>query len=65
MSPTPPTAAPPIYCTTFCNRAHNVKTGRPIDHECYILPPAALQAERAGDMDRGKGPIVRGRKAKP
>lgn len=58
-----------IYCTSFCNFGHVVETGRPVAHECYILPPDALRAERDGDTDRaieimrerGKGPIVRGR----
>jgi hypothetical protein len=40
-----------VYCTTFCNRAHRLLDGKPIQHECYILPPEALRAERAGDMD--------------
>lgn len=34
------------YCTSFCNFAHSLKTGRPIGHECYIIPPAALRIER-------------------
>jgi hypothetical protein len=59
-----------FYITTFCNFAHNVKTGRPIGHECYILPVSALRAEMAGDYDKaisilrtkGKGPVVDGRK---
>jgi len=34
------------YVTSFCNFPHVLKTGRPIDHECYILPPAMLEAER-------------------
>lgn len=40
------------YVTTYCNFPHNLDTGRPVDHECYILPPAALAAERAGDVDK-------------
>lgn len=58
-----------IYCTTYCNRGHFVQTGRPVDHECYIIPPKALQAEMAGDFDRAteimqsrKLRITRGRK---
>lgn len=58
------------YVTTFCNFPHRIATGRPIGHECYILPSAMLRADLAGDMDRalnilrerGKGPIVVGRK---
>ena len=41
-----------IYATSFCNFGHNLKTGRPVAHECYILPPTMLAAERAGDTDR-------------
>jgi hypothetical protein len=61
-----------FYVTTFCNFAHSLRTGRPIGHECHILPVAALEAERNGDMDtaieilrtQGKGPVVKGRSAK-
>lgn len=35
-----------IYCTSFCNSGHDLKTGRPIEHECYIIPPKLLRAER-------------------
>ena len=38
--------------TTYCNFPHRLKDGKPIGHECYIIPPAALQAERDGDMPR-------------
>ena len=41
-----------IYCTTFCNHGHDIETGRPVGHECYVLPPAAISAERAGDHAR-------------
>jgi len=36
----------PIYCTSFCNFGHYLDTGRPIGHECYIIPPRFLQMER-------------------
>jgi len=39
-----------IYCTSYCNKGHDMKTGRPVDHECYILPPKALKAEYDGDI---------------
>lgn len=35
-----------IYCTSFCNHGHRLTDGKPVDHECYIIPPAALAAER-------------------
>jgi hypothetical protein len=37
-----------VYCTSYCNQGHRLSDGRPIAHECAILPPAALQAEREG-----------------
>lgn len=64
-------AYPKIYCTTFCNFAHNVKTGRPVGHECRIIPPAALRAEIDGDyakaieiMQSKQTCVVRGRRAR-
>lgn len=61
-----------IYCTSFCNFGHVVETGRPVGHECYILPPAMLKAEMEDNYElaleiltrKGKGPIVRGRRMK-
>ena len=40
-----------VYCTTYCNHGHRLSDGKPVNHECYVLPPAALEAERAGDFD--------------
>lgn len=37
------------YVTTYCNFAHRLADGKPIEHECHILPPAALRAEMQGD----------------
>lgn len=60
-----------IYCTTFCNFGHYVRTGRPVAHECRIIPPAALRAEMDGDFEKAmrimqtnKTCIVRGRRRK-
>jgi hypothetical protein len=39
-----------IYCTTYCNRGHVVQTGRPVGHECRVIPPKALRAEIDGDF---------------
>lgn len=39
-----------IYATTFCNMGHNTKTGKPVGHECYILDPKSIAAERNGDF---------------
>lgn len=38
-----------VYCTTYCNKGHVVKTGYPVGHECHVLPPEALASEMAGD----------------
>ena len=37
------------YATSFCNFAHRLKDGMPVNHECYVLIPSALQAEMRGD----------------
>lgn len=61
-----------IINTSYCNQAHHLRTGRPVGHECYVLPPSALAAEQAGDLDlasrimltsnfKARGP-VRGRR---
>lgn len=52
-----------FYVSTYCNKAHALKTGRPIKHECRIIPPAALQAERDGDFDRAIA-IMQGKPAR-
>jgi hypothetical protein len=61
-----------IYCSTYCNFGHDVETGKPIDHECIIIPPEALAAEMGGDYERaielmrGKsGKMLRGKRIKP
>jgi len=40
-----------LYVSTYCNFAHRLSDGKPIDHECRIIPPAALRAERDGDVE--------------
>ena len=42
---------PDVFATSFCNQGHHLATGRPVGHECYVLPPAALRAERSGDVE--------------
>jgi len=39
------------YLSSYCNQYHEKATGKPIDHECRVIPPAALEAERVGDTD--------------
>ena len=40
------------YCTTFCNKAHLVSNGKPVEHECRILPPKALHVEMSGNFEK-------------
>lgn len=39
-----------FYVTSYCNHAHRVSDGKPIAHECHILPAAALKAEMADNI---------------
>jgi hypothetical protein len=41
-----------FYVSTYCNFAHDIATGRPMNHECVVIPSAALQAEMDGDFDK-------------
>lgn len=38
-----------VYCTTYCNHGHRLSDGMPVEHECRVIPPAALKAEMEGD----------------
>lgn len=57
-----------FYVTTFCNQAHRLRDGKPINHECYILPVEMLLAEADGRLSEaqdllarfGKGSIHKG-----
>lgn len=40
-----------FWVSTYCNFAHDLDTGEPIDHECHMIPPAALKAEMDGDFE--------------
>jgi hypothetical protein len=41
-----------IYTPTYCNKGHLLEDGRPVDHECHVLPPEMLAAEREDDFAR-------------
>lgn len=41
-----------IYATTFCNMGHLTSNGKPVGHECHVIPPAALAAEMSDDVPR-------------
>lgn len=38
------------FVTSFCNFPHRLSDGKPINHECFVLDPKGLAAERAGDF---------------
>lgn len=40
-----------IWVSTYCNFAHDAKTGAPIKHECERLNPYAMRLERADRFD--------------
>jgi hypothetical protein len=40
-----------MYVSTYCNHAHRLSDGKPVEHECRIIPPKALEAELAGDYE--------------
>ena len=41
-----------IFCTSFCNKGHRLSDGKPVEHECYILPPEAIKFEIMGDFEK-------------
>lgn len=43
-------AYPTIYCTIYCNKGHLVADGKPVKHECIVIPPEALRLEIDGDI---------------
>jgi len=46
------------YVTTFCNKLHVLKTGRPVGHECYVLSPRKLQLETDDRIDEIVGSMT-------
>lgn len=47
------------YLTSFCNKPHFIKTGRPAYHQCFRLNVVKLALEREGKIDEIKGHTVR------
>lgn len=41
-----------VFCTSFCNFGHRLADGKPVGHQCFVLPTEALEAERQGDIDK-------------
>jgi len=54
-----------VFCTSFCNHGHRLSDGKPVKHECYVMPTEALHAERAGDTDRANDILAAWKKRKP
>ena len=50
-----------IYATSFCNFGHDVLTGRPVGHECYVLHPEDLRIEARGSDAEVSALCSRGR----
>jgi hypothetical protein len=43
-----------VFCTSFCNHPHRLNDGKPIGHECFVLPTAMLHYERVGDSAKAR-----------
>ena len=43
-----------LYCSTFCNNAHRLYDGKPVNHQCFVLPTEMLYAEQRGDFARAQ-----------
>ena len=54
-----------IYLTTYCNHGHRTSDGKPVEHECHVLPPKAIQAEREGDYEGATVILVEASPLKP
>ena len=50
----PKNTAGTYYCTSFCNKAHRLSDGKPLEHECFVLPTAALFAEQQGSLAKAQ-----------
>jgi hypothetical protein len=53
------------YVTTYCNRPHCVTTGKPVAHECYVLPPIAIQFERLGRTAAAIDEMIKAKPLRP
>ena len=47
-----------IWCTSYCNHGHRMLDGKPVAHECYVLPVAALRTEFLGNVDKASAIIA-------
>ena len=53
-----------IYCPTYCNFGHRLVDGKPVGHECIIIPPNALKAEIEGNYHLASDLIQASRKVR-
>lgn len=54
-----------VYVTSYCNHPHCARTGKPVRHGCYILPPHAIALERAGVVDAAIDVIAASKPLRP
>ena len=54
-----------IFCTSFCNNNHRLSDGKPVKHECFVMPTEALHAEMNGDIERAKEVLNNWKKRRP
>lgn len=40
------------FCASYCNHPHHKGSGYPLNHECHILPPEAIEMEFMGEYER-------------
>ena len=55
----------PTYVPSFCNKHHRLEDGKPIKHECFVLPTEYLCAEKSGNRERAKEVLDGWKKRKP
>ena len=53
-----------LYFTSFCNHNHRLSDGKPVNHECYVMPTEALHAEKNGDVKRAQDILAGWKKRK-
>lgn len=41
-----------VYLSSYCNHGHRLSDGKPVNHECRIIPPKALELERDGEIEQ-------------
>ena len=49
-----------IFCTSYCNKPHDMDDGKPIEHECYAIPARVLRLEHAGKIEEALAILKKG-----